>query len=327
LIPVSGSSAAGLAAIADPSGIVCGLAFDHRDSLDAILAELGLTLSHEEICGLKKVVVRELAPLASAVMLDHDYGRLAIEGGAVPASVGLIMPLEAQGYAQHGDDRRTTLMSDFGPADARSRGAVACKLLVPFRPDRPGLVDRQLALAAEAVAATHAAGLSMVLEPQIYRLSTESAEVLATRLLPLTLTATEHLAALGADLLKLPFPIADSPDVPGADDRAREACPALDHATGGTPWVLYGAGVEPETFAWQLRHAGAAGASGFLVGRTVWRDALTADLGAAARIAATMCLPRFAEYVAIARKTCRPLASTAKAPSKATAERTTRSAG
>jgi tagatose-1,6-bisphosphate aldolase len=322
LIPVSGSSAAGLAAIADPSGIVCGLAFDHRDSLDAILAELGLTLSHEEICELKKVVVRELAPLASAVMLDHDYGRLAIESGAVPASVGLIMPIEAQGYAQLGDDRRTTLMSGFGPADARSRGAIACKLLVPLRPDRPQTGAAQLDTAAAAVAETHDAGLLVVLEPQIYRLSTESSEAFDAQLTGLTVAATASLASLAPDLLKLPFPAPRSVEDEG---RASHACEELSAAASGVPWVLYGAGVAPDAFAWQLRIAGATGASGFLVGRTVWREALTEDLGAAARIAATVCVPRFAEYVAIARKACRPLASTAKAPSKATAARATRS--
>ena len=298
--------------LADPSGIVCGLAFDHRDSLHVLLRDLGLGLTHDEVAALKEVVVRAVAPLASAVMLDDDYGRWAIERGAVPPSVGLIMPLEAQGYAQPGDERLTTLLPGFSPELARVRGAVACKLLLPFRADRPSLVDHQLAVAGDAVAVTRAAGLAIVLEPQVYRLSTESPAMFAARVLSLTLAATEQLAAIGADLLKLPFPVLDTPGAPegpDADARARDACSALSRATGGTRWVLYGAGVDTKTFAWQLRHAGAAGASGFLVGRTIWRDALSDDLQHAAATATRVCAPRFAEFAALAQEICRPLSS------------------
>jgi tagatose 1,6-diphosphate aldolase len=108
-------------------------------------------------------------------------------------------------------------------------------------------------------------------------------------------------------MLKLPFPSAGQPGRPGADARARGACLALDAATRGIPWVLLGAGATAATFAWQLRLAGEAGASGFLVGRTIWIDALAASARASADAARRLGLVRLAEFEAIAASVCRPI--------------------
>jgi tagatose 1,6-diphosphate aldolase len=284
-----------VAPLTDESGLVLGLAFDHRDSLDVLLHELKRSLMPDEIRRLKRDVVTEVAPLATTVMLDHDYGRLAIATRAVRGNAALMMPLEAQGYAQLGDERSTTLLRDFSPRDARDCGAVACKLLLPLRPDRPWFVAAQLGVARAAADATREAGLAFVIEPMVYRLSTESEAEFGNVYPNLVIAATRLAASVGADLLKLPFPI-----VAGVvDDRGSDASTNLHAAASGTPWVLYGAGASEDVFGRQLRLAMRAGASGFLVGRTVWRDALTAaDVLAVAR---DVCRPRFERFVAIAR--------------------------
>jgi tagatose 1,6-diphosphate aldolase len=297
-----------LDALADANGLILGLAFDHRDSLDALLRGLGRSIDRDAIRRLKRDVVREIAPLATTVMIDHDYGRLALSERVVPRDVALVMPLEAQGYAQLGDERVTTLMSDFSPRAAADRGATACKLLLPMRPDRLVFTKRQLDVAYAAAQATKAAGLVFVLEPQVYRLSSESAAAFGSEYRDMVIAATELVASIRPDLLKLPFPTLDDPAGPGADDRARIACGYVAPATAGVPWVVYGGGAGEAAFAWQLRHAMRAGACGFLVGRTVWRDALTADdVSATAR---HVCAPRFASFVALARKKRQPSALT-----------------
>jgi tagatose 1,6-diphosphate aldolase len=295
----------GAIALAGDDGLIFGLAFDHRDSLDAMLKELARSLNRPAIQGLKAAVVREIAPLATTVMIDNDYGRVAIADRAAGARAALVMPLEAQGYAQRGDERATTLLADFSAPDARDAGAVACKLLLPLRPDRAGFVATQLDIARAACAATHRAGLAFVIEPQVYRLSTEFPAEFRAAFTDLAIAATERVASVGADLLKLPFPTLDERGSPGADERAAAACTRLHVAATDVPWVLYGAGVEADVFAWQLRHAGAAGAAGFLVGRTVWREALRSDDPVA--IARDVCRPRFESFVRIARTACRPL--------------------
>ena len=76
-------------------------------------------------------------------MLDEELGGLALEAGAVPSWVGLIMPLEAQGYETIGAGRTTTLLDDFSPARALGYGADACKLLLPYRVDDAESAARQ----------------------------------------------------------------------------------------------------------------------------------------------------------------------------------------
>ncbi len=100
-------------------GIIAGIAIDHRDSLRVMLDGHGSTgLSTADLQALKLSLTRALAPAATAIMLDEELGGLALEAGAIPAWVGLIMPLEAQGYETIGAGRTTTLLDDFSPAGA-----------------------------------------------------------------------------------------------------------------------------------------------------------------------------------------------------------------
>lgn len=259
-----------------PTGVVAGIAIDHRDSLRVALAARGLaSLSSDELRILKVRLVRALAPAATAVMLDAELGGLALATGAVPPSVALIMPLEAQGYEAGGDDRTTQLQADFTPSDAARVGADACKLLVPYRADREATADRQDAVVRRAAEACHAEGLPLVIEPVVYPRSTETGDAFAAAYAGLVLAAVTRLGPLGADLLKLPFPVAHPATVP--EPAAAAACRSLDAACGGIPWVLLGAGADTAIFVDQVRLAGLAGASGFLAGRGIWGPALAAE--------------------------------------------------
>ncbi len=292
--------------LAGPGGVIAGIAIDHRDSLRVVLERRGLTgATTGELQRLKVILAAALAPAATAIMLDAELGGLALERGAVPASVGLIMPLEAQGYEAVGNGRTTTLLDDFSPAMALEYGADACKLLLPYRVDDEPSSDRQDALVAGTATACHALGLPLVIEPVVYRWSTESAADYAAAYRSLVLGAVARLQPLGADLLKVPFPVAE-PAATG-ERAARDACRALAEACGGTPWVLLGAGIDTATFLEQIRLAGLAGASGFLAGRGIWGEAVTLDAAEAGRIAARVSRPAFERCREVAEQVARPL--------------------
>jgi tagatose-1,6-bisphosphate aldolase len=291
-----------------PGGIVAGVAIDHRDSLRAMLEARGLaamTIAGQR--ALKLRLARVLAPAATAIMLDAELGGLALEDGAVPPSVGLIMPLEAQGYEATGDGRTTTFMDDFSPLDALRHGADACKLLLPYRADDEVSAARQDATLAEAVTACHDLGLPLVVEPVVYRWSTETHETYAQAYPRLVLDAVRRLGPFGIDLFKLPFPLLDL----GAAEEpaAATTCGRLAEACGDTPWVLLGAGVETAIFLAQIRLAGSAGASGFLAGRGIWGAALAADPDEAERIAAAIGRPDLERCRAVAERFASPLPS------------------
>ncbi len=292
--------------LAGPDGVIAGIAIDHRDSLRVVLERQGMTgLTTADLRLLKLKLTRALAPAATSIMLDEEFGGLALQVGAVPPTVGLIMPLEAQGYEALGDSRITTLLDDFSSATALNYGADACKLLLHYRVDDRSSAAAQDALVATTAAACHALGLPLVIEPVIYRRSDETAAAFAQAYTGLVLGAVARLQPLGADLLKVPFPVHDLRVT--SESVAVEACRALGQTCGGSPWVLLGAGVDTETFIGQVRLAGHAGASGFLAGRGIWAAALVADSAETERVASQVCRPDFERVRAVAEQVCRPL--------------------
>ncbi len=290
-------------------GVIAGIAIDHRDSFRVILERRGVTgLTDGDLRSLKLQLTRALAPVATAIMLDEEFGGLALEEGAVPSTVGLIMPLEAQGYEAVGDGRSTTLMDDFSPTVAARYGADACKLLLPYRVDDERSAARQDVLVSTTVADCHAIGLPLVVEPVVYQRSTESAIAYAEAYRALVLGAVARLQPLGADLLKVPFPVLDLAAT--TESSAIEACLALGQACRDTPWVLLGGGVDTDTFLEQIRLAGAGGAAGFLVGRGIWAAALGLDVAETERVASEVCRPDLERCRAMAEQVARPLVAT-----------------
>lgn len=289
-------------------GVIAGIAIDHRDSLRIMLERRGSpTPGTADLRSLKLSLTRALASSATAVMLDQELGGLALEAGAVPPTVGLIMPLEAQGYETIEDGSVTTLLDDFSPAAALRFGADACKLLIPYRVDAAEAALRQDELVARTAAACHEVGLPLVIEPLIYRRRTDTDAAFADGYRQRLFDAVARLQPLGADLLKLPFPVFDL----GATDEseALDACHILDSLCANSPWVLLGAGADTATFIEQIRLAGTAGAAGFLAGRGIWGAALLSDPYEVDRIATEVCRPDLERCREAAERFAAPLGS------------------
>jgi tagatose 1,6-diphosphate aldolase len=253
----------GLDTLADARGIFALAAIDHRDSLRIAFEQAGHPAPPpKRIAELKVTVARALAPHATGLLIDVELGAAAVALGA-PGPCGIVVPLEAQGYEDVSAGRVTTFLPGFSPALARVLGAAACKLLLPYRPDHEASAARQDDVVREAVAGCHAEGLPLILEPIAYARPGETSEDFAALLPTLVVGSVQRLQPLGPDILKVQFP---------RDDHNDEAawCAQLDAACGPTPWVLLGGGGAPEVFARDLRIACAAGASGFIAGRTLW---------------------------------------------------------
>jgi tagatose-1,6-bisphosphate aldolase len=259
-------------------GIVVGIAIDHRDSLQAVLRKRGVEWDAEAISEFKQLVARELAPAATVMLLDVESAAAqALASGALPGTTALALPLEAQGYEQLGGGPRTSLLEDWDAARSARLGADANKLLLPFRTDRPDHADAQATLAALAAREIHAAGLALILEPIVFA---EDGELPAgDQFAELVIAGARRLAAVGPDILKVQYP--GSP----------EACAELSEACGDVPWVLLGGGATAEALEQQVGDACRAGASGFIVGRTLFNDALVDDADEARRVLREQSLP------------------------------------
>jgi tagatose-1,6-bisphosphate aldolase len=246
--------------IAYPSGAVCGLALDHRDSLRVAARTRDYPEDSASLRSLKTEIARGLAPAASVVLLDTELG---IDAMAELDRTPLVIPLEAQGYETVGKGRLTTLLSDIDPGRAAALGAVGCKLLLPYRPDLADAARKQEETTAAVIAACLAAGVISIIEPLVYgEVPALGAKVVET---------AKRLARLGPTLLKLQYP-GDAYD-----------CARLTDVCGVVPWVLLGGGTNEETFLAQLHDACTAGARGYIVGRTAWDTALVTDAEARER--------------------------------------------
>lgn len=246
--------------IAYPSGAICGLALDHRDSLRVAARARDLPDDNASLRSLKTELARGLSTAASVVLLDTELG---IDAMVEIRGTPLVIPLEAQGYEALGKGRLTTLLSDVDAARAAALGAVGCKLLLPYRPDLADAARKQEETAAAVIASCLAAGVLSIIEPLVYgEVPALGAKVVET---------AKRLARLGPDLLKLQYP-GDA-----------YYCGRLTDVCGAVPWVLLGGGTNEEAFLTQLREACAAGARGYIIGRTAWDTALVTDVEARER--------------------------------------------
>ncbi len=281
--------------LSSSSGVFTGAAMDHRDALQVVLAKRGVVLDAEGITRFKVRVARALAPGASLVLIDAEYGvAQALAAGAVPGSTGLVVPLEAMGYGDVAKLEVTSFLEHWSPAKGRRLGASGAKMLLPFRVDVPEQAARQEQVVAQAVAACREAGLALVLEPIVYKREGEE-QAGGERFAELVVAGARRLAPLGPDILKLQYPGSEG------------ACSAVDEACGRLiPWVVLGGGADEASVEYQIEHACNAGASGFVVGRTLFDAALVADEAESERLLAERCRPLLDRLAALAERTATP---------------------
>jgi tagatose-1,6-bisphosphate aldolase len=261
----------GLDACASERGTFTVLALDHRQNLrKALRPDDPASVSYDEMVDFKRAVVRALAPVATGTLLDPEIGAAqCIADGSLPAGSGLIVAIEATGYAGPSTARVSRVLDGWSVEKAKRMGASAAKLLVYYHPDAPNAADQE-ALVARVAADCFAKDLALFVEPLSFSL-VEDEKLTGEARRRVVVETARRLTAVGGDVLKAEFPYDAS-----VTDRARwdEACAELDEASAA-PWVLLSGGVDDATFEAQVEAACAAGASGVLAGRSVWEEAAT----------------------------------------------------
>ena len=267
----------GLAACASEHGTFAVLALDHRQNLRKELRPTDPeAVTAVEMVDFKRAVVRALAPVATGTLLDPEIGAAqCIADGSLPATAGLVVAVEATGYLGPSTARVSRVLDDWSVAKAKRMGASAVKLLVYYHPDAANAADQER-FVADIAEACHAEDIALFLEPLSFSLVAGEKLTGEARRRVVVETA-RRLTAIGGDVLKAEFPYDPSIDDAG---RWRDACAELD-AASPLPWVLLSGGVADEMFERQAETACRAGASGVLVGRSVWAPA--AGLAAAER--------------------------------------------
>ncbi|MCJ7510651.1 MAG: tagatose 1,6-diphosphate aldolase [Dehalococcoidia bacterium] len=287
-----------LRSLADAEGRFKMMAIDQRGSLNDAIAKVTSRspeqVAGEELAKAKEVITRVLAPYATAVLTDPIYG-YPYSFQSIPRGIGLLLAHEETGYERSGPtgkERKTNLIEGWSVEKAQRAGADAVKLLLYYHPDASEEVRRhQQDLVQRLGQECEQACMPFLLELVSYAIeegSTNTDEFARKKPDLVIRSAREFSAAkYKVDVLKLEFP-ADLKRTRefcgGAFDgqerqavyqlsEVREFCRQLNEGAG-MPWVILSAGVNIDEFLVQVELATEAGASGFLCGRAIWKDAV-----------------------------------------------------
>lgn len=289
-----------LADIASPNGVFAIIAMDQRNTLRRMFQAVDIAASDEDLRTVKADVARALTPAASGMLLDPTYGVPATtETRALAPSCGLLVAAEPSVRDSYNGEPRTHRDPELNARWVAGQGGDALKFLVQLRADRPvptadepDLVREVLDVCREIIADCNSAALPSVVENLVYALPGER----------LTGKAREHaiidaataLDELDIDLLKLEYP--------GSPAACRRLADALHR-----PWAVLSAGVPFEHFSDVLKIAfEEGGASGFIAGRSIWREALPLRDMDRQRFLDTVARPRLDDLVAVAHQRARP---------------------
>ncbi|WP_065754304.1 tagatose 1,6-diphosphate aldolase [Bradyrhizobium paxllaeri] len=295
----------GLARLADADGHFRMVALDQRPPLfDAIAQAKGISreqVEYADVTAAKRLLVEALAPHCSSMLFDPNFAvPAAID--LLPARCGLIMTLEEHRVEESPGGRKSRAITDWSVEKIRAIGGDAVKVLAWYRPDAASTVNEHQKRFVRAVGeecARH--DIPYVLELLVYPFlgsANHTADYVESpgKLPKLVIDSVEEFAKseYGVDLLKLESPLAANSLPPRDGSAASKAAQKEFEAIGNIcrqrniPWVLLSGGAAPEKFERVLDFAYAAGAGGFLAGRTIWLDAVRSHFPDRAAVAASL---------------------------------------
>ena len=250
--------------VATETGLFTVLAIDHVGSFaQTVLPHDPGSMTAADISAAKEPIIAALGPISGAVLIDPGY-LVAMEssGRGHPEGLGLILGIEDGDYA----DVRTSprLLPGWNVERAAELGADAVKISVYYDPD--GDMSAGERFVTEVVGQCRAAGLPLFCEPlALYEDPGDRTRAV--------LEGVRRLGPLGAEVLKLQFPVMPEAGHHAPEEWA-EASAEVDRLSP-VPWVILSEGSDFALFRDQVRVACAAGASGFLGGRAIWRELAT----------------------------------------------------
>jgi tagatose-1,6-bisphosphate aldolase len=289
-----------LADIAFDNGVFAIIAMDQRNTLRRMFKDVDIDAGDEDLRAAKVDVARALTPVASGILLDPTYGVPAVtESHALAPGCGLLVAAEPSDRDSYNGEPRTRRDPELNAHWVAAQGGDAVKFLIQLRadrsiasPDEPDLAREVLDVCREIITDCHSTGLPSVIENLVYALPGEQLSGKARE--DAIINAATALDGLDIDLLKLEYP--------GSPDSCRRLADALHR-----PWAVLSAGVPFEQFSDVLKIAfDEGGASGFIAGRSIWREALPLNGMERQRFLDSVARPRLDDLVAVANDRARP---------------------
>lgn len=272
----------GLRRMSDENGIFKMTAVDQRPPIKGpIAAYLGVDRAPwEQVARFKGLLVETLQPQSTAMLLDPHF--------AIPHSIdtlspkkGLIVTLEDSLFDETPEGRISSNIDDWSVAKIKRMGGDAVKVLAWYRPDAgSSVIQAQQDYVKRLGEECARYDIPFLLELLVYPLAADAHQT--TEYIEMkgkkaddVLASVEEFAKpdYGVDVFKLESPV-NAVDADGSTEV--QAVFAELGRIAGRPWVMLSAGAGKPEFFDVLKHAFAAGASGFLAGRAIWLDAFKA---------------------------------------------------
>lgn len=254
-----------------PAGHFSILAIDHRSNLFKMLNQISPTaLTDEDFASYKMLLMKHVLPPASGLLADPGsaIGK-GIAHRMIQGHQGIIAPIEVTDYDIHPSQRDMNWIPEWSVAKLKRIGGAGVKMLLPYHP-KSDTADHKQEIVRKIIDQCAEQDIPLYLEPIAHSLDSEQ-PLSNADLLDVVLEMATTFSDMGVDILKMQFPV----DAKQSDDEDewRTACDQLNAACI-VPWALLSAGVTYDTFERQAKVACQAGASGVIVGRAVWAEAV-----------------------------------------------------
>jgi tagatose 1,6-diphosphate aldolase len=270
----------GMRRMADAAGRFKMVAVDQRPPIkNPIRAARGTDEApYEDVARFKLMLVEELQAGASAMLLDPHYALPRGLSLLSPAK-GLIVTLEDSIFKETPGGRLSSEIDDWSVAKIKRTGADAVKVLAWYRPDADPAVNRAQQDFTQAIGdacARH--DIPFLFELLVYPLAGDAHQT--TDYVEMQGKHADHVLEsvrefakpqYGIDVFKLESPV-PAKGIGEADPATTQKLFDEMGALCGRPWVMLSAGAGMAEFTAVMRHAYAAGASGYLAGRAIWAE-------------------------------------------------------
>lgn len=308
----------GMRRLAGPDGRFAMLAVDQRPPImNLTKATRGEAEARfEDVAAVKELLVKHLAPEATAVLLDPIWAYERCIGLTNPRQ-GLLITLEDHGFKDGPGGRLSHSIEGWSPERIRRTGADGVKVLAWYRPDAsPEVIAAQKAYVRDIGDACRKADICFLFELLVYPLGGDVGYAEDPAKYPeLVIESVKHFSGpeYGVDIFKLesPLPASALPDPNSGSAEAKKVQALFDELgrAAGRPWVMLSAGASAESFARVLTYAYRAGANGYLAGRAIWWDAVQAypDLAKAGAGLDQSAVPFMRSINALTHKLAKPV--------------------
>jgi tagatose 1,6-diphosphate aldolase len=280
-----------MAKISTPAGGMLIVAADQRNGMKAVMKDApggADSITKDGLADAKSDLLRHLGNAAPAILLDAETALpRVVDDGTLARDTGLVVALDASGFATENGLKRTRYVDGVTPRRVRELGGDAAKMLWYLRADRREDETVVLEDIARLVKECEAEGVLLIVEILTYQLDGETDEEYAAVFPSLIEGAAELSVAAGAKVLKLQYA------------GSAEGCAAVTAAAQGVPWAVLSAGVDHETFVGQVRTAVENGARGAMAGRSLWKDSLSISTETREDLLTGRALPRLLELEAV----------------------------